>query len=30
VINLNREDKGNRKYILVEMGNYFNTVTLPL
>lgn len=29
VINLNREDKGNRKYILVEMGNYFNTVTLP-
>lgn len=31
VIDLNREDKenGNRKYILVEMGNYFNTVTLP-
>jgi adenine-specific DNA-methyltransferase len=31
VINLNREDKekGNRKYILVEMGEYFNTVTLP-
>lgn len=29
VINLNREDNGNRKYILVEMGEYFNTVTLP-
>lgn len=29
VINLNREDGGNRKYILVEMGNYFNTVTKP-
>jgi len=29
VIDLNREDKGNRKYILVEMGNYFNTVTKP-
>lgn len=31
VINLNREDKenGNRKYILVEMGNYFDLVTLP-
>ncbi|RKJ41577.1 site-specific DNA-methyltransferase, partial [Butyricicoccus sp. 1XD8-22] len=29
VINLNRLDEGNRKYILVEMGNYFNTVTLP-
>lgn len=29
VINLNREDNGNRKYILVEMGNYFNTVTKP-
>ncbi|MBS4025232.1 MAG: site-specific DNA-methyltransferase [Clostridia bacterium] len=29
VINLNREDEGNRKYILVEMGNYFNTVTKP-
>ncbi|MEA1973204.1 MAG: site-specific DNA-methyltransferase, partial [Candidatus Cloacimonadota bacterium] len=27
VINLNREDKGKRKYILVEMGEYFNTVT---
>ena len=29
VINLNREDSGNRKYILVEMGEYFNTVTKP-
>lgn len=29
VINLNREDGGNRKYILVEMGDYFNTVLKP-
>jgi adenine-specific DNA-methyltransferase len=29
VINLNREDGGNRKYILVEMGDYFDTVTKP-
>ncbi|MCL2048048.1 MAG: site-specific DNA-methyltransferase [Defluviitaleaceae bacterium] len=29
VLNLNRNDNGNRKYILVEMGEYFNTVTLP-
>ena len=29
VINLNRKDQGNRKYILVEMGEYFNTVTKP-
>ena len=29
VINLNREDGGTRKYILVEMGNYFDTVTKP-
>jgi len=29
VLNLNRSDNGNRKYILVEMGEYFNTVTLP-
>ncbi len=29
VINLNREDGGNRKYILVEMGNYFETVLKP-
>jgi adenine-specific DNA-methyltransferase len=28
-IKLNREDRGNRKYILVEMGTYFNTVTKP-
>src|SRR5699024_454542 len=28
-INLNREDKGNRKYILVEMGDYFDTVLKP-
>ncbi len=29
VINLNREDKGSRKYILVEMGEYFDTVLKP-
>jgi adenine-specific DNA-methyltransferase len=29
VINLNRENNENRKYILVEMGNYFDTVTKP-
>lgn len=29
VIKLNREDGGRRKYILVEMGQYFNTVTKP-
>ncbi|MEO0585423.1 MAG: site-specific DNA-methyltransferase, partial [Bacteroidota bacterium] len=29
VINLNREDGGTRKYILVEMGEYFHTVTKP-
>lgn len=29
VISLNREDNGNRKYILVEMGTYFDTVTKP-
>jgi adenine-specific DNA-methyltransferase len=29
VINLNREDSGSRKYILVEIGEYFNTVTKP-
>lgn len=28
-IKLNREDKGSRKYILVEMGGYFDTVTKP-
>jgi adenine-specific DNA-methyltransferase len=29
IINLNREDHGHRKYILVEMGDYFATVTKP-
>lgn len=29
VINLNREDGGHRKYILVEMGEYFDTVLKP-
>ena len=29
VINLNCEDKGTRKYTLVEMGNYFDEVTRP-
>ena len=29
VINLNREDDGRRKFILVEMGEYFDTVLLP-
>lgn len=29
VINLNREDGGQRKYILVEMGDYFDSVLLP-
>ncbi|GLR62939.1 site-specific DNA-methyltransferase [Marinospirillum insulare] len=29
VINLNREDSGNRKYILAEMGNHFDTVLKP-
>ena len=28
VINLNRQDKGRRKYILVEMGEHFETVIL--
>ena len=28
-INLNREDDSNRKYILVEMGEHFSTVTKP-
>ncbi|WP_373589197.1 site-specific DNA-methyltransferase [Actinobacillus succinogenes] len=28
-INLNREDNGKRKYILVEQGEYFNTVLKP-
>ena len=29
VINLNREDGGRRKFVLVEMGDYFDTVLLP-
>lgn len=29
VLRLNRNDDGNRKYILVEMGEYFDTVTRP-
>jgi adenine-specific DNA-methyltransferase len=29
VISLNREDGGRRKFILVEMGDYFNTVLVP-
>ncbi|MCH8536282.1 MAG: site-specific DNA-methyltransferase [Alkalimonas sp.] len=29
IINLNREDKGKRKYILIEMGDYFDEVLKP-
>lgn len=29
LININREDKGNRKYILVEVGNHFDAVLKP-
>jgi adenine-specific DNA-methyltransferase len=29
IINLNRQDSGNRKYILVEMGDWFEAVLLP-
>ena len=29
VINLNRDDNGRRKYILVEVGRHFDTVMLP-
>ncbi len=29
VINLNRDDNGNRKYILIEMGEYFDTALKP-
>ena len=29
VINLNREDRGNRKYILAEQGEYFDSVLKP-
>lgn len=29
VINMNRDDDGKRKYILIEMGNYFDSATKP-
>lgn len=29
VLNLNKDDSSNRKYIMVEMGDYFKTVTKP-
>src|SRR5208283_2437561 len=29
VLNLNHEDKGNRKYIVIEMADYFHTVMKP-
>ncbi len=29
IINLNREDGGHRKFILVEMGDHFDTVLMP-
>ncbi|MBU1974200.1 MAG: site-specific DNA-methyltransferase, partial [Nanoarchaeota archaeon] len=29
ILKLNKEDDGNRKFILVEMGSYFETVTKP-
>lgn len=29
VISVNREDKGNRKYIIVEQGEYFSTIIKP-
>lgn len=29
VINVNREDEGRRKFLVVEMGDHFNTVLLP-
>lgn len=29
VININRQDGGHRKYILIEQGQYFDTVTKP-
>lgn len=29
VIDLNREDKGNRKYLLIEMADYFHTILKP-
>ncbi len=29
VVNLNRDDGGDRRYVLVEMGDYFHTVIIP-
>jgi len=29
IIRLNKDDKGNRKFILIEMGEHFNSVILP-
>ena len=29
VIDMNRQDKGHRKYILIEMGDHFDTVLMP-
>jgi len=29
IINLNREDNGNRKFILVELGDYFDSILVP-
>lgn len=29
IIDLNRKDSGNRKYLLVEMGDYFRTILVP-
>ena len=29
VINLNRDDSGGRKFVLIEMGEYFDTVLVP-
>jgi adenine-specific DNA-methyltransferase len=29
ILNLNKEDRNNRKYILVEMGDYFDTIMKP-
>ena len=29
VINLNRQDDGKRKYLLIEMGHHFDTVLKP-
>ena len=29
VINLNREDKGHRKFVLIEKAEYFDTILVP-